>query len=367
MKFLEITFTDPELPGGVERFALQLGQFLSNQSIDVTYLFSGDKNVVSNKNNMKKIMIKCNTKLFPKILFNLKVYFYVKKHKSEYDIIHINGDNGDLITRIKGIKTLMTVHGSALKDGLSVKSDKSIRLAKKLYTIMWGCISHIFEIYGMKRAGVIATTSPRFIDFIKIYRINNDINVIPLGVDTDFFKPGEKKKIRKELSLDNNALYGIWVGLNAERKRLNFAIDLIEKTNLNLICIGNTNIDRTTSTRIKLLGNLDDHELLKYYQASDFLLFPSVYEGFGLVILEAMACSSVPIIGMDIKIPILSDRQNCFIAKKDLDYFNILKEIEANRSILTKMSDEAVKSASKLSVKNNLLKYLEIIKNYYNI
>ena len=361
MKFLEITFIDPELHGGVERFALQLGQFLSKQYIDVTYIFSGDKNAIYNKNGMKKIMLKCNIKLFSKILFNLKVYFYVKRHKLEYDIIHINGDNGDLITGIKGIKTLVTVHGSALKDGLSIKKNKSVRLVRRLITIILVYISHIFEIYGIKRAGVIATTSPKFIDFIKIYRTNDDINVIPLGVDTNFFKPGEKNKIRKELQLDSNALYGIWVGQDPGRKRLEFAIDLIEKTNLNLICIGNTNTETKVSKRIKLLGKLNDQELLKYYQSSDFFLFPSVYEGFGLVILEAMACGSVPIIGENIQIPILSDRQNCFIAKRDSDYFNILKEIEANRSILTKMSDEAVKSASKLSLENNLLKYLEVI------
>lgn len=365
MKFLEITFTDPELPGGVERFALQLGEFLSTKSIDVTYLFSGDKNEVYDKNGTKRIQLKCRTKLFPKIIFNLKIYFYVKRHKSDYDIIHINGDNGDLITRIRGIKTIMTVHGSALKDGLSAKRDRSIQLINRLYKTIWAYTSHIFEIYGIRRAGVIATTSPKFIDFIKVYRNNHVISVIPSGVDTNFFRPGEKNKIRKELSLSNSSLYGIWVGLNPERKRLNFAIDVIEKTNLNLICIGNTNTEKKVSNKIRLLGNISDRSLLAYYQASDFFLFPSVYEGFGLVVLEAMACGSVPIIGKDIEIPILFDRKNCFLAKNDLDYFNILKEIEEDKSILKKMSNEAVKSVYKLSVENNLLKYLQLIENYY--
>ena len=303
-------------------------------------------------------------KLFPKILFNIKVYRYVKGHKSEYDIIHMNGDNGNLIAGIRGVKTIMTVHGSALIDGLSVKYDRSVKLIERIYKIIWAYISHSFEIYGIKKAGIIATTSYKFVNFIKQYRNDQDINVIPLGVDTNFFKPGEKSEIRKELLLSDHVIYGIWVGQNPERKRLDFAIDLIEKTNLNLICIGKM-IQKEVSNKIKLLGDLSDKELLSYYQASDFFLFPSVYEAFGLVILEAMACGSVPIIGKNISIPILSDRKNCFIAKNDSDYLNILNEIETDSSILTNMSKEAIKSVETLSVENNLLKYLELIRYYY--
>lgn len=365
MKFLEITFVDPEIPGGVERFAFQLGQFLSNHSIDVTYIFSGDKEQVYVHNGIKKIMIKCNRKLFPKIFFNIKVYFYVKKHRLEYDIVHINGDNGDLIARIRGIKTLMTVHGSALKEGLSGKNNKALKIINKLNKIASAYISHIFEIYGMKRAGIIVSTSPAYIDFINLYRNKDDIVVIPLGVDTDFFKPGEKNEIRKELSMNLDALYGIWVGQDRNRKKLEFAIDVIEKTKSNLICIGDTNTDKKVSNKIILLKNISDKYLLEYYQASDFFLFPSKYEGFGLAILEAMACGSVPIIDQNIKIPVLSQGTNCFIAERDSDYFNIITTIENNRSILSEMSKEAVKSAGKLSVTNNLFRYLDIIDHYY--
>lgn len=337
---------------------------MSTNSIDVTYIFAGSKNAFSNKNGIKKITLKCNMKLFPKILFNIKVYRYVKRHKSEYDIIHMNGHNGNLIAGIRGVKTIMTVHGSALNDGLSVKNDRSVKLIERIYKIIWAYISHSFEIYGIKKAGIIATTSHKFVNFIKQYRSDQDINVIPSGVDTNFFKPREKSEIRKELLLSDHVIYGIWVGQNPERKRLDFAIDLIEKTNLNLICIGKM-IQKEVSNKIKLLGDLSDNELLSYYQASDFFLFPSVYEGFGLVILEAMACGSIPIIGKNINIPILSDRKNCFIAKNDSEYLNILNEIESDSSILTNMSKEAVKSVETLSVENNLLKYLELIRYYY--
>jgi len=45
------------------------------------------------------------------------------------------------------------------------------------------------------------------------------------------------------------------------------------------------------SARIHFTGFVKDDELLQLYGASDLFVFPSFYEGFGLPILEAMACS----------------------------------------------------------------------------
>ena len=366
MRLLEITFTDPKLPGGVERLAIQLGEFLTKSSIQVSYMYSGDKNQIFYENGVKKIILKCNKKFFPKIMFNIKVYLHVKNHKSDYDIIHINGDNGDLVTAFKNIKTIMTVHGIALRDGLSMRGDKSVKTLTKLYKLAWAYISNFFEIYAIKRAGVIATTSNVYLDFIKFHRKKEDAIVIMSGVDTNFFHPGNKKKVREELSLDENGIYGIWVGQESKRKRLDFSIELIEETGLNLICIGNIITDKRCSNRISLLNNVDDEVLLKYYQAADFFLFPSVSEGFALVIMEAMACGAVPIIGENIKIPIMFDRRNCFIAKNESEFLKIIKEIDSNGSILAEMSENAISSAKELSIQKNLSKYLELITNYYN-
>lgn len=42
--------------------------------------------------------------------------------------------------------------------------------------------------------------------------------------------------------------------------------------------------------RIKLLGRISDTELIKYYSNAIAFLFPSLYEGFGIPVLEAQAC-----------------------------------------------------------------------------
>jgi glycosyltransferase involved in cell wall biosynthesis len=43
--------------------------------------------------------------------------------------------------------------------------------------------------------------------------------------------------------------------------------------------------------RIRFTGFVGDDELLQLYNAADLFVFPSFYEGFGLPLLEAMACA----------------------------------------------------------------------------
>jgi glycosyltransferase involved in cell wall biosynthesis len=44
------------------------------------------------------------------------------------------------------------------------------------------------------------------------------------------------------------------------------------------------------ASRIHFTGWVDDDDLLDFYNAADVFVFPSLYEGFGLPVLEAMAC-----------------------------------------------------------------------------
>jgi glycosyltransferase involved in cell wall biosynthesis len=51
------------------------------------------------------------------------------------------------------------------------------------------------------------------------------------------------------------------------------------------------------SDRLVLTGHVSDDELILLYQASSLFVFPSLYEGFGLPVVEAFACGAPAIVG----------------------------------------------------------------------
>jgi glycosyltransferase involved in cell wall biosynthesis len=68
-------------------------------------------------------------------------------------------------------------------------------------------------------------------------------------------------------------------------------------------------------TDVKLVGTIDDSELPTWYHAADLLAFPSTSEGWGLVVLEALA-AGLPAVVSDIPVfrEYLTDGEGVLIA-----------------------------------------------------
>ncbi len=361
MKILEIAYKPPEFGGGVERFVNDFSKYLILNGNEVSIMISGEENKKYIKNNIKFIQIRVKFPYFKKLIYNIKLYFYVKKNRKKYDMAHINGDNGCFISRINDLNKIMTLHGTSLFSA-GVKQNYN-----KKSILKWGLIhpnlfsSYLMERYSVRHCSTVITVSTALLGTLKNIYSKDDITVINAGVNTGYFRPGNKSQIRQELNMENKLIYALWVGMYPERKRLNFAIELIKNSkNIHLICIGNTE-KYDGNDRIHILGHVSDDVLLKYYQACDFLLLPSISEAFSLTIVEGMACGLVPVTGKNVYMPGLKNNINSFIASTDDDYKNIIRNIEDNPNILIKMSENAIKTAYEYSDEKTYSRYLDIM------
>lgn len=111
-----------------------------------------------------------------------------------------------------------------------------------------------------------------------------DATVIPNGVD-ERFKPGPEKKD-----------YALVVGTKIARKNLAALSETAAALGMELVAAGSARrYMRGEATDIRELGYVPDEELPALYAQARVLLMPSLYEGFGLPCLEAMA-SGTPVV-----------------------------------------------------------------------
>ena len=134
------------------------------------------------------------------------------------------------------------------------------------------------------------------------------INVIYHGVDTKRFSPASqesRKSLRRELQIPDEAIAVVSTARLDQCKRLDRLIEAFgvlgeKQDNLWLLITGNgplgnqlKDLAQSVSNRanIRFLGHVDD--VAAVLRASDIYVLPSDQEGFGIALVEAMACGLV--------------------------------------------------------------------------
>jgi D-inositol-3-phosphate glycosyltransferase len=140
------------------------------------------------------------------------------------------------------------------------------------------------------------------------------IAVIPCGVDTALFAPGDRDAARASLGLGDGPLL-LYVGRIAPIKGLETLLDALGCLRgaghlARLVVVGGDTDERSgghegqlrrRATRqglgdaVTFVGAQSQDRLRDYYVAADATVLPSYYESFGMVALEAMACGSAVI------------------------------------------------------------------------
>ncbi|SUZ55844.1 uncharacterized protein METZ01_LOCUS8698 [marine metagenome] len=117
-----------------------------------------------------------------------------------------------------------------------------------------------------------------------------------------------------------------------------------------------------------LLNTVEDEEIPKLYHAADSLLFPSVKEGWGLVVLEAMA-SGLPVLTSDIPVfkEYLQHRKNAIMVNAEDEssiesgIVNLAKDVELQQRLSSSGPKTAKLYSWERTAKEHLEYYYELI------
>jgi D-inositol-3-phosphate glycosyltransferase len=162
---------------------------------------------------------------------------------------------------------------------------------------------------------IVAATTVERTHLVQHYGADpSRIAVIPCGVDTNLFLPGDQAAARAALGLDDQPRL-LYVGRLAPIKGLETLLDAMARlraagTRVHLSIVGGDTDEplnghegalRARLARLDLGGTVTfvgaqpQERLRAWYAAADTTVLPSHYESFGMVAMEAMACG-IPVV-----------------------------------------------------------------------
>ncbi len=179
-----------------------------------------------------------------------------------------------------------------VKNKITTIHDISYAIDKTWFNKLYIYYYTIFTPLCIKTSLCIFTVSESSkSDIIKYYKTDaNKIKIIYNAVDLSFFTnsiPSIKPHDRYLLAVSS-------IDPRKNFKRLIDAFNLIEDKTIKLYIIGGQNNvfkneKYSSNKQIYFLGRVKDSELIQYYRNAVALIYPSLYEGFGLPTIEAMS------------------------------------------------------------------------------
>jgi glycosyltransferase involved in cell wall biosynthesis len=328
MRILEII--SPSNIGGAENYVVNLSKKLIGKNHEVF--------IITSNNEAFKDFLKKNglsfyiSDMFFKfdILSILKIAHFVKKHKIDIIHTHLSKANviGALAGRISNIKSVSTAHGIN-KKGQYIYSDKVICVSK--------AVVQNLASQGVKEDrlcliyGGIDINKFNSEDYIKRDILNNDIDL----------NIGMVSRLSREKGVNYFIEAAAYILENIQN--IKFFIAGIGELKEKLI---EQSKKLGIDSRVYFVGFVEE-KLASFLNELDILIFPSIKEGLGLSLLEAMAMKKCVIVSKAGGMPeVVEDEKNGFIV--DIGNVMAIKDtvikLNNDRELITAIGEEAKKT-----------------------
>jgi len=188
-----------------------------------------------------------------------------------------------------------------------------------------------------------------------------NVETVPIGVDTDLFRPQKKMLFRKKNYIPENAPVLLYVGSFEARRNSLLLIQIIrilknKLPEIRLCLIGDGPLKRDMQNTIEhynladnvlILNKIPNERLPFAYSAADLFILLSNYEIFGMVLVESMACGA-PVVSTETAgaKDIINDMKNgCIVSiDKPEKVAEKIADILLDKNLLKLMGENARKT-----------------------
>lgn len=274
---------------------------------------------------------------------------FVRKHRSSKGINHITGDIHYCILGLLGVKSVLTIH-----DDYAII--KAPNILNRIYK--W-----IFWIYlPIKLADRTLCITAETMMKIQKYVRTNKLQVLTQHIPDDGF-------VFSPHHFNTDCPLILQIGTD-KQKNLESTLYALEGINCKLRVIKKmTQQQHTLAQKLKIdysnAYNLTANQIIDEYRNADFVVFPSLYEGFGMPIIEAQAIGRVIITS---NIPPMN-----WVAGKDAIFLNnpldineyrgMIRKVIYNQNFREKTIILGLKNVKRFSLETVLKNFIELYKS----
>jgi len=196
------------------------------------------------------------------------------------------------------------------KNTITFLHDSAFRVFPSAYNFWGRQYLKLMDRRIIQASKAIATSSEfNKAEMLRLYgkKVKEKIRVVPLGFSPEFIRAGKNQTVLDKYHIESP--YILYVGRIEEKKNI---IRLVQafgevraKIKCQLVLIGKSRVGHEEIVKeinkseyqkdIKELGFVPKEELPAFYASASAFAFPSLYEGFGLPVLEAFA-AGVPVL-----------------------------------------------------------------------
>jgi glycosyltransferase involved in cell wall biosynthesis len=357
---------------GIARYTRELALHLADNYKDDEFLFYFNfvrdmnkktqevVNFIGNRKNVKYVIQSLPGQL-KELIFPSRISYLNKLLKS-YDIYHatefLSFDRGLKIPQVLTVHDLSTLRFPNHRG--AKESNKHTQMLKS------ACANS---------SAIISVSNSTKDDVIKYFNTNSGkITSIFLGYDEIFRQiknPDDSSKILKMYKIKSP--YLLFVGTIEPRKNIENLVVAFNKfkqtaagKNYQLVLAGSRGwnseliykqIESSQSKNdIILLGHVADDDLVHLFNQTSLFCYPSIFEGFGLPVLEAMACGAPVLTSNVSSLPeVGGDAAEYVDPESSEKIFNSLERIIGNKKMLGEMSKKSLAQSKKFSWNKNAI------------
>ena len=223
---------------------------------------------------------------------------------------------------------------------------------------------------SMKRADVVVTDSQfSKTEIVKYFpQYENKIEVVPCGVDCNVFKPVQDKSIIEKVKANHNikGKYFLYLGTLEPRKNLTRLVKAYEiltkrKEDCPLLVLAGgkgwlydeifEQVNKSgLGDKVIFTQYIPSEEICPLMNGAEAFVFPSLYEGFGMPPLEAMACGTPVIVSSSASLPeVVGDCGIIVDAYSEESIADAMEKIADNQELKKQLSEKGIVRAREFS------------------